>query len=98
MRPATTYPARRDDVRLLVVDPTLPTLPTLPTSPTAPDSPTAPSDAALLETRTPALPDFLAAGDLLIVNDAATVPASLRGRDESGNDIEARLVAARGDD
>ena len=55
-------------------------------------------DAALRETRTPALPDFLAAGDLLIVNDAATVPASLRGRDDAGNEIEARLIAARADD
>ena len=81
MKPATTYPERRDDVRLLVIDPTR-----------------APSDAALHETRTPALPDFLAAGDLLVVNDAATVPASLRGHDAAGNEIEARLIAARGDD
>ena len=80
MKPATTYPQRRDDVRLLVIDSL------------------APVDAALRETRTPALPDFLAAGDLLIVNDAATVPASLRGRDDAGNEIEARLIAARGDD
>ena len=46
--------------------------------------PAAPADAALRETRTPALPDFLAAGDLLVVNDAATLPASLRGRDDAG--------------
>jgi S-adenosylmethionine:tRNA ribosyltransferase-isomerase len=83
MKPATTYPERRDDVRLLLIDPTLPT---------------ASADAALRETRTPALPDFLAAGDLLIVNDAATVPASLRGHDDAGNEIEVRLLAARGDD
>jgi len=80
MKPATTYPERRDDVRLLVIDPL------------------APASAALREARTPALPDFLAAGDLLIVNDAATVPASLHGRDDAGTEIEARLVAARGDD
>src|SRR5205085_12523331 len=80
MKPAATYPQRRDDVRLLVIDPA------------------APVGAALHETRTPALPDFLAAGDLLIVNDAATVPASLRGHDDDGNEIEARLLAARGDD
>jgi S-adenosylmethionine:tRNA ribosyltransferase-isomerase len=86
MKPATTYPARRDDVRLLVIDPRLPR------------SRTASPDAALRETRTPALPDFLAAGDLLVVNDAATVPASLRGRDSAGSPIEARLIAARGDD
>jgi len=83
MKPATTYPERRDDVRLLVIDPT---------------APEAPAGAALRETRTPALPDFLAAGDLLVVNDAATVPASLRGHDDGGNAIEARLIAARGDD
>jgi S-adenosylmethionine:tRNA ribosyltransferase-isomerase len=80
MRPAATYPQRRDDVRLLVIDPA------------------APPGAALHETRTPALPDFLAAGDLLVVNDAATVPASLRGRDDDGNPIEARLLTARADD
>jgi S-adenosylmethionine:tRNA ribosyltransferase-isomerase len=83
MKPATTYPERRDDVRLLVIDPTFPL---------------APAEAALRETRTPALADFLAAGDLLVVNDAATVPASLRGRDAAGNEIEARLIAARGAD
>jgi len=76
MKPATTYPERRDDVRLLLIDPTLPT---------------ASADAALRETRTPALPDFLAAGDLLIVNDAATVPASLRGHDDAGNALWAAL-------
>jgi S-adenosylmethionine:tRNA ribosyltransferase-isomerase len=80
MKPATTYPERRDDVRLLVIDPL------------------AAAGAALRETRTPALPDFLRAGDLLVVNDAATVPASLRGHDDAGNEIEARLIAARGDD
>ena len=80
MRPATTYPAQRDDVRLLVIDPSA--------APTV----------SLRETRTPSLPDFLAAGDLLVVNDAATVPASLRGRDQAGNEIEARLIASRGDD
>jgi S-adenosylmethionine:tRNA ribosyltransferase-isomerase len=83
MKPATTYPQRRDDVRLLVIDPMLAL---------------GPADAALRETRTPALPDFLAAGDLLVVNDAATVPASLHGRDDRGDEIEARLIAARGGD
>jgi len=78
MKPATTYPERRDDVRLLVVDP---------------DG--GAGGAMLHETRTPALPDFLAPGDLLVVNDAATLPASLRGHDDSGHDIEARLLAAR---
>jgi len=79
MRPARTYPDRRDDVRLLVIDPA------------------ARDGLGLYETRTPALPDLLAPGDLLVVNDAATLPASLRGADEAGRPIEARLVAARGD-
>jgi len=86
MKPATTYPDRRDDVRLLVVDSTLPTSPTLAASP----------GDWLHETRTTALPDFFAPGDLLIVNDAATVSSSLRGHDDAGNEIEARLHAARG--
>ena len=82
MKPATTYPDRRDDVRLLVVDP----------------DGAAAGGTTLHETRTPALPDFLAPGDLLVVNDAATLPASLRGHDDAGHDIEARLIATRRDD
>ncbi len=78
MRPARTYPERRDDVRLLVIDPA------------------AAEGAGLRETRTPALPELLAPGDLLVVNDAATLPASLRGTDEAGRPVEARLIAARG--
>jgi S-adenosylmethionine:tRNA ribosyltransferase-isomerase len=38
-------------------------------------------------------PERLAPDDLLVVNDAATLPASLRGRDASGHPLEARLVA-----
>jgi S-adenosylmethionine:tRNA ribosyltransferase-isomerase len=79
VKPATTYPERRDDVRLLIMDPA------------------APAPARMLETRTRALADFLAAGDLLVVNDAATLPASLAGHDGNGHPIEARLVAAHGD-
>jgi len=78
MRPARTYPDRRDDVRLLVIDPA------------------APEGAGLRETRTPALPELLAPGDLLVVNDAATLPASLRGTDEAGRPVEVRLIAVRG--
>jgi len=81
MEPARTYPARRDDVRLLVVDP-------------AAGAPGAPG--ALRELRTGALPSLLAPGDLLVVNDAATLPASLLGRDEAGNAVEARLIGAAG--
>jgi|HubBroStandDraft_6_1064221.scaffolds.fasta_scaffold156453_2 S-adenosylmethionine:tRNA ribosyltransferase-isomerase len=71
MQPARTYPARRDDVRLLVVDP---------------------AAGALRTTRTGALPTLFAAGDLLVVNDAATLPASLLGRDGAGGEVEARLI------
>ncbi len=38
------------------------------------------------------LPSLLAPGDLLVMNDAATLPASLRGRTASGAPIELRLV------
>ena len=37
------------------------------------------------------LPDHLRSGDLLVVNDAATLPASLFGRDGTGNEVEVRL-------
>lgn len=73
MNAARTYPSRRDDVRLLVVDA---------------------AAGRLRESRTSALPGLLSAGDLLVVNDAATLPASLHGRDAAGNPIEARLLAA----
>jgi S-adenosylmethionine:tRNA ribosyltransferase-isomerase len=72
MKPAHTYPARRDDVRLLVVDPVA---------------------GSIDETRTSRLANLLSPGDLLVVNDAATLPASLIGRDELGRPIEARLAA-----
>ena len=42
------------------------------------------------------LPDLLRRGDLLVVNDAATLPASLHGISPSGEPIEVRL-AGRGD-
>ena len=65
MTPARTYPARRDDVRLLVIDP---------------------AAASFAETRTTSLPALLRSGDLLVVNDAATLPASLRGQDAQGRE------------
>ena len=37
------------------------------------------------------LPGHLQPGDLLVVNDAATLPASLQGRDAMGNRLEIRL-------
>jgi S-adenosylmethionine:tRNA ribosyltransferase-isomerase len=75
MIPARTYPARRDDVRLLVIDPRA---------------------GSFAETRTTALAQLLAPGDLLVVNDAATLPASLRGRDAHGRPIEIRLLSLAG--
>jgi len=38
------------------------------------------------------LPRLLRAGDLVVVNDAATLPASLRGRTPPGEDFELRLA------
>jgi S-adenosylmethionine:tRNA ribosyltransferase-isomerase len=38
------------------------------------------------------LPDHLRAGDLLVVNDAATLPASLPARDAKNNHVELRLT------
>jgi S-adenosylmethionine:tRNA ribosyltransferase-isomerase len=72
MTPARTYPDRRDDVRLLVVDH---------------------ATRSIHETRTTALPTWLSSGDLLVVNDAATLPASFRGHDDQGNPVEARLIS-----
>jgi S-adenosylmethionine:tRNA ribosyltransferase-isomerase len=46
------------------------------------------------EARMRDLPTLLEPGDLLVVNDAATLPASLRGHDEAGRPVEARLLAA----
>jgi S-adenosylmethionine:tRNA ribosyltransferase-isomerase len=39
------------------------------------------------------LPDHIEAGDLLVVNDAATLPASLYGRDGNDSQLEVRLRA-----
>jgi S-adenosylmethionine:tRNA ribosyltransferase-isomerase len=39
------------------------------------------------------LPNYLRPGDLLVVNDAATLPASMRGRDGRNNQVEIRLAA-----
>ncbi|HLK37327.1 MAG TPA: S-adenosylmethionine:tRNA ribosyltransferase-isomerase [Polyangiaceae bacterium] len=43
------------------------------------------------------LPDFVRSGDLLVVNDAATLPASLRGRTSRGETVEARLLTSSED-
>jgi S-adenosylmethionine:tRNA ribosyltransferase-isomerase len=73
MNAARTYPARRDDVRLLVLDA---------------------AAGSLRESRTTALPTLLSAGDLLVVNEAATLPASLHGHDAADAPLEARLISA----
>jgi S-adenosylmethionine:tRNA ribosyltransferase-isomerase len=41
------------------------------------------------------LPSLLAPGDLLVINDAATLPASLRARGPRGGALEVRLIAPR---
>jgi S-adenosylmethionine:tRNA ribosyltransferase-isomerase len=43
------------------------------------------------------LPALLRAGDIVVVNDAATLPASLRARGPDGEDLEIRLMADDGD-
>jgi S-adenosylmethionine:tRNA ribosyltransferase-isomerase len=52
----------------------------------------APGAASFRDRRFADLPSLLAAGDLLVVNDAATLPASLRGRTEAG-EVEVRLAS-----
>ena len=48
---------------------------------------------ALRDGRIADLPQILRSGDVLVMNDAATMPASLAGRGPDGSPIEARLVA-----
>ncbi|HEU4537140.1 MAG TPA: S-adenosylmethionine:tRNA ribosyltransferase-isomerase [Polyangiaceae bacterium] len=43
------------------------------------------------------LPALFRPGDLLVVNDAATLPGSLRGASEAGEPVELRLLAREGD-
>jgi len=43
------------------------------------------------------LPDHLQPGDLLVVNDAATLPASLHGRDSNNRQLEIRLTTQLGE-
>lgn len=53
-----------------------------------------PAAARFREARMRDLPTLFEPGDLLVVNDAATLPASLRGHDEASRPVEVRLVAA----
>lgn len=57
-----------------------------------------PRRGSLACARLTALPDHLRAGDLVVVNDAGTIPASLRGETAAGDAIELRLAGAPGDD
>ena len=52
-----------------------------------------PATGRITDRRVEHLPELLRAGDLLVVNDAATLPASLQGRTEDGAPIELRLLA-----
>ncbi len=51
-----------------------------------------PRAGTLRDARIGDLPALLRAGDLLVMNDAATLPASLTGRGPCGEPIEARLL------
>ncbi|MFT3770263.1 MAG: S-adenosylmethionine:tRNA ribosyltransferase-isomerase [Minicystis sp.] len=53
-----------------------------------------PRAATLRDAHVRDLPGFLRAGDLLVVNDSATLPASLRGVTADGRPVEARLAGA----
>lgn len=53
-----------------------------------------PSPPSFREGTAADLPDLLQPGDLLVVNDAATLPASLRGTAPQGQPIELRLLGA----
>jgi S-adenosylmethionine:tRNA ribosyltransferase-isomerase len=49
------------------------------------------SDGRLVDTRFRELPRFLAAGDLLVVNVSATLPAALAAQRSDGSELELRL-------
>jgi len=53
-------------------------------------------DGSLHHAARSALPDYLRPGDLVVANDAATIPASLRGiHERTGGEIEIRLAGRR---
>jgi S-adenosylmethionine:tRNA ribosyltransferase-isomerase len=81
MRPATTAPALRHDVRMMVVEQAL----------RPGGQPAGPTRYQLRDARFVELVDHLDPGDVLVVNDAATLPASLRGTTRAGDDVELRL-------
>lgn len=51
-------------------------------------------DARAVATTFSALATQLSPGDLLVVNDSGTLPASLRGTDDEGNALEVRLLTS----
>ena len=56
-----------------------------------------PARGTFIDRRIGDLGGLLRTGDLVIVNDAATLPASLTGKTEGGAPVEARLAALRAD-
>jgi S-adenosylmethionine:tRNA ribosyltransferase-isomerase len=56
-----------------------------------------PAAGRLADARVGDLPRLLRAGDLLVVNDAATLPASVAARTPGGLPFEVRLAAAEGE-
>ncbi|KFE62761.1 S-adenosylmethionine:tRNA ribosyltransferase-isomerase [Hyalangium minutum] len=52
-----------------------------------------PSSGRISDRRVEHLPELLRSGDLLVVNDAATLPSSLHGLTVAGGPIELRLLA-----
>jgi S-adenosylmethionine:tRNA ribosyltransferase-isomerase len=56
-----------------------------------------PSAARLTEHPVAGLPALLRAGDLLVLNDAGTLPASLAGRTDAGEAVEVRLLSREED-
>jgi S-adenosylmethionine:tRNA ribosyltransferase-isomerase len=55
-------------------------------------------DGSMQSHRVSELPRLLDPGDVLILNDAATLPASLRARTMAGSPVEIRLLGIRGGD
>ena len=56
-----------------------------------------PRRGTLADHRLEELPELLRPGDLLVVNDAATLPASLSGTDARGEPLELRLAGEEPD-
>jgi S-adenosylmethionine:tRNA ribosyltransferase-isomerase len=54
-----------------------------------------PRAGSLADAHVADLPSMLGPGDLLVLNDSATMPASLQGTTESGSPVEVRLVTER---